>query len=301
MSSLSSSSLSSPFYFAQLTMLRSRSCAPSPPLLIPDTHHSGFSCVAPSTFTRFPTCCLSWATSYQATDQCFQWCHAYDDWYRYSPSTWPLGGFDVGNLTSSNATERLRLSFKACLAAGGQSVPDEAISCQANTQDTVPPDYNFFGPDNITCDLVHPSVVVGLQPGARPKCAIRTTGTPSRGADGNNTAAFDHCCGWAPRRWDTEHCYVYCELPRGNAYRGDGNLTADESLGSFKKCLINNGGGDVALDGIYCSGNGTMIDIKAYNVTTTAYLDESANETPKLSWAALGVVTALIFVGTIPG
>lgn len=280
-------------------MLEPRSCASIPQLPIPDTYHSGLSCVAPSTFTRFPTCCLPYATSYQANDQCFQWCHTHDDWYLYKPSTWPLGGFDVGNSTVSNATERLRLSFKACLAADGQSVTDDVVSCQANTQATVPSDYNFFGPNNITCDLRHPSTTLNLQPNHRPQCAIRPTGTGTANTDGNNTATFDRCCGWAPRKWDSSHCYVYCELPRGNAFRGDGNLTADESLGSFKKCMINNGGGEVALDGIYCAGNDTMIDIKAYNVTTAAYLDGSSSNRPKLGWTALGLLTALVLMGTV--
>lgn len=65
----------------------------------------------------------------------------------------------------------------------------------------------------------------------------------------------------------------YCYLPYGNEFRGVGNLTYDQTLGSFKTCMLERGNqSETALDGLVCRVNATAIDLKTTTFGTTKYL-----------------------------
>ncbi|CAJ2504091.1 Uu.00g114850.m01.CDS01 [Anthostomella pinea] len=271
-------------------------CASTPSLPIPDTYHSGYSCMQPAAANlRFATCCWNNPVNYLNADKCFEWCHVTEDWYT-SISLLPVAPFDVGNASdtgASNGTERLRLSMKACLHADDfPAVADDELICQANSDATASLQPNATAADS--CALAHPALAVGgIIPASPPSCGK----VYDAATDSNET--FARCCDWAPRKFANHHCDDYCYLPHGNAYMGKGNLTDLDAVDSFKRCMLDLGGGEKALDGISCQWNESMRDLKAHNITTTAYLKGAAGRSMGVSWGLAVLVGSLALLGVV--
>ncbi|KIW06703.1 uncharacterized protein PV09_02403 [Verruconis gallopava] len=125
----------------------------------------------------------------------------------------------------------------------------------------------------------------------------------------SNHLALEACCQPAPVKWSVVHCYEYCYLPRGNAFRGlsdSRNLTDDQILGSFKTCMLQKGNGTGSeLEGLVCRVNGSAIDLKTTAFQTDRYLTGGGITSDSrlvlnvkgLLILALSLVTALAFLG----
>jgi hypothetical protein len=113
----------------------------------------------------------------------------------------------------------------------------------------------------------------------------------------SNTLALEACCQPAPVEWSVVHCLEYCGLPLGTGYRGVGNLTFDEALGSFKTCLTQKGNGSQdGLDGVLCRVNGSAIDLKNITFATTKYLTGSGLRVSVESWIVAALIATLVVI-----
>ncbi|KAI1338916.1 hypothetical protein F5Y15DRAFT_385786 [Xylariaceae sp. FL0016] len=278
----------------------SAACASTTPTLpIPDTYRSAYSCAVPAGQNlRLATCCWYNGVQYVDADRCFEFCHIPADWY--TSTVLPLAPFDVGNTSSSggggdddDGVERLRLSMKACLEADDfPAVVDGTLKCQANSDDTVPSSSDNGTATADECALAHPALALGgIIPKSPPSCGMAYDEATW------DQEPFTECCDWAPRRFANSHCSNYCYLPHGNAFNGDGDLTDVEAVDSFKRCLMDVGGGEQGLEGISCQWNESMRDLKAHVITTDAYLKGAANRVGGASWGMTLLVTSLAVVG----
>jgi hypothetical protein len=181
--------------------------------------------------------------------------------------------------------------FKACLNATGDDIGP--LWCHAQP-------HVIFSPTTTTatrptstfdsaafCATTAPQDAISGPVDPFPGCGILPNLT--------NSDTLVKCCQPAPAKWSVLHCYEYCTLPRGNGFRGVGNLTYDEALGSFKACLLQEGNNSQSVfDGVFCRVNGSEIDLKSTVFGTTKYLTGRAGRIGVES-AGLAVMAALGF------
>jgi hypothetical protein len=213
---------------------------------------SFYSCAFPSNYTLASKCCSPDTVHPFPIDPCYSWCDlpasmdaAFDaddvDYYQYFQGCLNTTGEETGPLWCHAQPHVIRPTAITTKAA------------PTSTFDAV-----------AWCATQNPQELISV-PGPKPACGI----LPNQ----SNSDALVKCCQPAPAQWSVMHCYEYCGLPQGTGFRGVGNLTYDETLGSFKACLLQEGNGSQSVfDGVYCRTNGMPIDLRSTTFGTTKYL-----------------------------
>ncbi|KAF2430555.1 hypothetical protein EJ08DRAFT_697298 [Tothia fuscella] len=235
---------------------------------------SSYSCAFLSNYTLASQCCSSISPPQKfANEPCYSWCDL--------PASMDAQ-FD------SDEVDYFQY-FKGCLNATGETTGPLWCHAQPHifrptgttTTTTTKPTSTFNAAT--FCATQNPQVLISV-PDPKPACGILPNHT--------NTNALERCCQPAPVQWSIIHCYEYCGLPMGSGFRGVGNLTYDETLGSFKTCLLQEGNNSQSvLEGIICRSNGTPIDLQNTTFGTTKYLTGTGGR-----WSANGVLIAMAAV-----
>ncbi|TID21790.1 hypothetical protein E2P81_ATG05059 [Venturia nashicola] len=240
------------------------------------TTESLYSCAFASNLTQASPCCKPDIVHPFSEDPCYSWCDL---------PTSLNSQFDSGELDYFQY-------FKACLNSTGEDI--RMLWCHAQPHIIANPtptttmsvkatstfDSAGFCKTNDAQSLIavnDPLPACGILPSTR------------------NSRALEVCCQPSAVKYSVVHCYEYCPLPRGNGFRGVGNLTYDQALGSFKTCLQQYGNetADV-FDGIFCRVNGSVIDLKGTVFGTTRYLTGGGGKrAERVGWALILVVLGL--------
>lgn len=216
---------------------------------------SEYSCAFATNYTSLATKCCASSGIHPLGDPCYSWCDL--------PASMNYA-FDTDNPDYFQY-------FKGCLNSTGLSggplwchaVPHIVVNPTPTTTST-----RTATPASVIqasyCATANPQNDIAVNDPA-PACGILANQT--------NTEALQYCCAPAAVKWTVEHCWEYCPLPRGNNFRGVGNLTYDQTLGSFKTCLQQqSSNAATAFDGIFCRVNGSEIDLQRTTFQTTQYL-----------------------------
>lgn len=183
--------------------------------------------------------------------------------------------------------------FQGCLNATGEKVTmlwchaqphviASSVSATATMTSTTPT--STFNSAQF-CATADPQAAIAGPVDPAPGCGILPNTT--------NTDQLERCCQPAAVKYSVVHCYEYCALPRGSGFRGAGDLTYDEALGSFKACMLQQGNGNESvLDGVFCRVNESAVDIKG-TFGTTKYLTGVAGRARTLDWI-LGLGVAIV-------
>jgi hypothetical protein len=219
---------------------------------------SFYSCAFLSNYTQASKCCSPDKVN-AFPDPCYSWCdlpasmnEEFDsdavDYFQYMKGCLNATGEDIGPLWC-HAQPHIVQSPTMTMSSQPTSTFDAAAFCATQSgQDAI------SGP-------VDPSPGCGILPNL------------------TNSVMLVKCCQPAPAQYSVMHCYEYCTLPRGNGFRGVGNLTCDEALGSFKACLLQEGNNSQRVfDGVFCRVNGSEIDLKGTVFSTTKYLTGQAGQ-----------------------
>lgn len=247
---------------------------------------SYYSCATASNASRLAHCCSPSPVNAYESDPCYSWCDLDADLNAQFDSS-STGGDDNGTAFSY---------MRRCLDGGDDSTNSADASvplyCRAKPHVVVASATTTAATPTSTFDTASfcrsewppdETQLAGLfSPQAG--CAMLENAT--------NYHVLNRCCQPAPVQYSVLHCYVYCRLPRGSGFRGDGNLTADVALGSFKACMLEYAGGlsnESLFDGIYCSANESRVWLNQSDFGTTKYLTGAgAGSTPLAHlWAGL--------------
>jgi hypothetical protein len=217
---------------------------------------SYYSCAFLSNYTLASKCC-SPDKPHPFDDACYSWCDL--------PAS-------MNSAFDSDEVDDFQY-FMGCLNATGETIgplwchaqPHVIFNSATATRSSAPT--SSFN-STAYCATNDPQSFIS-EPDSSPACGI----LPNT----SNTLAFEACCQPAPVQWSVQHCYEVCGLPRGTAFRGEGNLTYDQALGSFKACLLQKANGSQSgLDGVFCRVNETRIDLRGTTFSTTQYLTGDA-------------------------
>lgn len=239
---------------------------------IPTTNSpSYYACATASNYTRLAECCGSSTVNVYSQQPCYSWCDLpaslntrFDDCAFGTDDDCDAYAYMQSCLENDPDThvEVLHCSAEPHVITGtgtrtttSTSSPAPTFSTEAFCKSEWPPSQANLGG------------VLDPYPG----CAVLENAT--------NYHILQQCCSPSPVRYSVEECYVYCTLPRGDDYRGAGDLTTDQALGSFKTCMIKYASGldNMSLfDGIYCRANSSRVLLNQSDFGTTQYLTGSA-------------------------
>lgn len=259
------------------------SCSPNGLLSQPFTGGnttSLYACAFASNASRAATCC-SPDTPHPFSDPCYSWCDL--------PASMN-SQFDTGEVDFYQY-------FHGCLNATGEKVtmlwchaqPHVVASSNPSAATATTTSATPTGTFNNTqfCATADPQSAIAGPVDSGPGCGILPNTT--------NTDQLERCCQPAAVKYSVAHCYEYCALPRGNGFRGAGNLSYDEALGSFKACMLQQGNGNQSvLDGVFCRVNGSAVDITG-TFGTTKYLTGAAGRI-RIFDCVLGLVVAIVAI-----
>lgn len=212
-----------------------------------------YSCAFASNFTQVSLCCKPDVVHAFSDDPCYSWCDL--------PAS-------LNSQFDSRELDYFQY-FTACLNSTGESI--NMLWCHAQPRIIINPTVTPTSTRATStfdsakfCATNDPQTLISVND-PHPACGI----LPST----KNSLALEACCQPSAVKYSVIHCYEYCPLPRGNGFRGVGNLTYDQAMGSFKTCLQEYGNrtADV-FDGIFCRVNGSEIDMKGTIFGTTRYL-----------------------------
>lgn len=247
---------------------------------IPSTSSANYySCSTATNYTRFATCCAPEKPHVFSDNSCYSWCDLPaslnaqfdaadgDDAYSY-----------MRNCLEENGTttvEALYCSAKPHVmnSTSSDGSDDLGTGTATGTDSSLPTSTSTSTLTSGFCKGIWPpkqSELAGyFDPD--PGCAILL--------NASNIQSFEECCDPAPLKYATNECYEYCMLPKGDGTDGAGNLTVNQTLGSFKACMIKDGNGldnKSLFGGMYCRANKKAVNLSLQNFGAQAYLSRSA-------------------------
>lgn len=240
-------------------------------------NYTGFaSCCSPSTVHSFPdNPCYVWCDLPASLNTQFDDCTSYDcDAYSYIEQCLQDNGTDAKVLYCSSQPHVITSTATATDTA---SYPTDTSYLYDTCESAWPPTKTqlatYFDPD--------------------PGCAVLP--------NASNFQAFSSCCEPAEVEYDTSECWEYCLLPKGDGSSGQGNLTVDETLGSFKACLMKQAPGldnTSLFGGMYCRANKSAVNLSVSDFGALDYLPNQATRSQGKS-LAMAVSVVLLSVGFV--
>ncbi|KAF2093266.1 hypothetical protein NA57DRAFT_61779 [Rhizodiscina lignyota] len=231
-----------------------------------------YSCSTATNYTRFATCCAPEKPHVFSENPCYSWCDL--------PSSLNAE-FDEAIGTDDDAYSYM----KSCLEQDGTTTV-QVLYCSAKphvvSSSPGSGDDDGFGTATATgTDASFPTSTFDSCATAWPPRQSDLAGyvDPHAGCaillNASNIHSFEECCDPAPLKLDVTDCYEYCVLPRGDGADGAGNLTVDQTLGSFKACMMKDGNGldnRTLFGGMYCRANKSAVNLSADDFGAQAYL-----------------------------
>lgn len=251
------------------------------------THDSAsyYACATASNYTRLASCCGSTPHVY-SQDPCYSWCDL--------PASLN-SQFDNCDGDDCDAYSYMQ----ECLTQD-PNTEIEALYCSATPHviygtatTTASTPTSTFDSGDFCADEWPPAqteLATVLDP--YPGCAVLENAT--------NYHVLNQCCSPSPVQYSVGQCYVYCALPRGTNFRGEGDLTTDQALGSFKACMIEYASGldnKTLFGGIYCRANQTQVLLNQSDFGTTKYLTGHARPMARTVDWLLVSLTAFLAMG----